>query len=102
MNIELIRYSQDVSVDNRDVTSFLVFRKNGGDEFRVRVSDETIKDLVLKLGEDEAPISKDKPTIRVSDDVMVGNDELDKDDLDDDDESSFDAGDTTNFGLDSL
>lgn len=50
MTVELIRYSQDVDInDPSKATSFLVLRTKEGREFRVRVTDETIRDLVLEL-----------------------------------------------------
>lgn len=56
MATELIRYSQDVDMaDTTKVTNFLVLRDHGR-EFRIRVSAETIQDLVKELL--NAPIIK--------------------------------------------
>lgn len=60
--IELVRYSQDVPVELGEAISYLVLRQ-GTKEFRVRVPDQTIRDLVTEL------------TVKVSS-VQEGNDVL--------------------------
>jgi len=46
--IELIRYSQDVPIEMGEAISYLVLRQ-GTREFRIRVTEDTIKDLVMEL-----------------------------------------------------
>jgi hypothetical protein len=81
VKIELVRYSQDVSVDTTvsDTTSYLVFR-SGTREFRVRVMPETIEDLVRETVEAMVP----KPIVVAEvDDTPVGveNDPFDQDEF---------------------
>lgn len=82
MKIELVRYSQDVSVDTTvsDTTSYLVFR-SGTREFRVRVMPETIEDLVRETVEAQPP----KPMVvaEVHEDPPMGveNDPYDQDEF---------------------
>lgn len=57
MTVELVRYSQDVDInDPSKATSFLVLRTKEGREFRIRVGDETIRDLVIELDQSKAPV----------------------------------------------
>lgn len=55
MKLHLVRFSQDVDLENMEATeNFLVFKREDGSTFRVPVPEETIQELLKSGGPDSS------------------------------------------------
>jgi len=62
MKLHLVRFSQDVDLENMEATeNFLVFKREDGSTFRVPVPEETIQELLKNGSADSAKVARKNP-----------------------------------------